>query len=37
MKYVLSIYDGSVSNQESIAKKEVLLPHSSQAHGRMEQ
>lgn len=37
MKHVLSIYDGSVSDQESIAKKAVLLSHLSQAQGRMEQ
>lgn len=33
MKYVLSIYFGSVSDQESGDKPEFLFSHSSQAHG----
>lgn len=33
MKYILSIYVGSVSDQESGDKPEFLFSHSSRAHG----
>lgn len=36
MKYVLSTYDESFSDQESVDKKEFLFSYSSQAHGRMD-